>query len=81
MLNETLTYEIWETERSHRIGLSLHEIEQILHALKHDTEYRCVDAIDIKDIDGGYHNIADRLRRLQSRIIVKHELEDLKRLD
>ena len=73
MLKETLTYELWETERSHRIGLSLHEIEQILHALKHDTGY--------KGIDRGYHDIADRLRRLQLRIIAKHELEDLKRLD
>ena len=73
MLKETLTYELWETERSHRIGLSLHEIEQILHALKNDMDY--------KGVDQEYHNIADRLRRLQSRIIVKHELEDLKRLD
>ena len=73
MLKETSTYEIWETERSHRIGLSLHEIEQILHALKHDMSYMGADR--------GYHDIAERLRRLQSRIIVKHELEDLKRLD
>ena len=70
MLQETLSYEIWETERTHRIALSLHEVEQILHALKHDMEYRCVD--------GGYHNIANRLLLLQSRIIVYHELEDSK---
>ena len=73
MLKETLSYEIWETERTHRIGLSLYEVNQLIHALKNDTDYRCAD--------GGYHNIVDRLRRLQSRIIVKHELENLKRLD
>ena len=70
MLQETLSYEIWETERTHRIGLSLHEVNQLIHALKNDMDYRCVD--------GGYHNIADRLRRLQKRIIAKHQLESLR---
>ena len=73
MLMETKLYEVWETERIHRIGLSFHEIEQILHALEYDKDY--------KGVDKGYHSIADRLRRMKEKVIAKHNLEGLKRLD
>ena len=64
MLMETKLYEVWETERTHRIGLSFREIEQILHALEYDKDY--------SNCDGRHKSIANRLQKLKEKVIAKH---------
>ena len=64
MLKETKIYEVWETERTHRISLSLHEIDQLRHALKNDIDY--------PNGDGLYHFLDNRLSQMRNKIIDKH---------
>ena len=66
MLKETTTFETWEMERTHRISLSLHEIEQLLYALDRDPDY--------PNVDGRYQSIGNRLNRLRRKMIDKHRL-------
>ena len=63
MLNE-VQIETWERRRTHRISLSLHEVEQILHALKQDPDY--------PDCDFRYEALANRMERLRRKMIGKY---------
>ena len=66
MLKETITFETWERDRTHRISLSLHEVKQILHALDCDSDY--------PNCDGQYSALANRMERMCNKIINKHQV-------
>ena len=61
MLKETKLYKVWETERTHRIGLSLHEIDILRHALRTDIK-----------ADGRYKVLYNRLSKMRNKIIDEH---------
>ena len=66
MLKETKIYETWEAIHAYRISLSLHEVNQIIHALEHDMDY--------PQTMGLYKRLDNRLRRLRAKIIDQHKI-------